>query len=345
MNPMMSAAKKRRRTTIDPVTPRHRSLAEGAAAAVAAASGEAGPADISAVGYRDAPPPEVLFNKSWRLFSSSPMFKFDSDAKTLKSYAKQFSAFLLAKRNHGGGVAVSGVSGAKLAKFSVLPGVSWTDDDPDAILVEIDGAKPADSLQAILCSVNNSELGRPAAGFVHFPLVLVKASSSTTQTFVNWLEKRFDCRLSNLELSPVDLKWIATEWGAPSESAPAKIQRSLELTYRTPDGVNGINTITYATEAGTIREIRDSILEVYDTTVVEELQLIEAMEAHFFETFKIKLSTMTLARVGTYVAYVGQEGRLKLLNVPPDHKKDALIMLSFLTYVAVKEAVSHLAAT
>eukprot|EP00037_Helgoeca_nana_P016716 m.157244 g.157244 ORF g.157244 m.157244 type:complete len:193 (+) comp23653_c0_seq7:3-581(+) len=150
MNPMMSAAKKRRRTTIDPVTPRHRSLAEGAAAAVAAASGEAGPADISAVGYRDAPPPEVLFNKSWRLFSSSPMFKFDSDAKTLKSYAKQFSAFLLAKRNHGGGVAVSGVSGAKLAKFSVLPGVSWTDDDPDAILVEIDGAKPADSLQSVL---------------------------------------------------------------------------------------------------------------------------------------------------------------------------------------------------
>lgn len=48
---------------------------------------------------------------------------------------------------------MSGVSGAKLAKFSVLPGVSWTDDDPDAILVEIDGEKPADSLQVgVLCT-------------------------------------------------------------------------------------------------------------------------------------------------------------------------------------------------
>ena len=41
-------------------------------------------------------------------------------------------------------------------------------------------------------------------------------------------------------------------------------------------------------------------------------ELMEALEQHFFEHFHIDLSTMALCRVGTYAAYIGGDGRIKV---------------------------------
>lgn len=77
------------------------------------------------------------------------------------------------------------------------------------------------------------------------------------QAFLEWLERTFDCRTAHLELSPIDLIWIATEWAVAAESVGARGQRPLELTYTTPHGVEGITTIKFSVDPATVRELRD----------------------------------------------------------------------------------------
>jgi len=39
---------------------------------------------------------------------------------------------------------------------------------------------------------------------------------------------------------------------------------------------------------------------------------MDALEQHFLGHFNVKLTTMALTRVGTYCAFVGGEGRIKV---------------------------------
>ena len=47
-----------------------------------------------------------------------------------------------------------------------------------------------------------------------------------------------------------------------------------------------------------------------DGTVVGN-ELLGALERHFFQHFHIDLAALALARVGTYAAFIGADGRIK----------------------------------
>ena len=57
-------------------------------------------------------------------------------------------------------------------------------------------------------------------------------------------------------------------------------------------------------------------------TEPEAQVFLKAIEVHFYHHFKIDLSAIPLTRVGTSVAFVGSEGRLKILH--PDYVQHVL---------------------
>ena len=74
----------------------------------------------------------------------------------------------------------------------------------------------------------------------------------------------------------------------------------------TPHGTTRHDRYTVGPDS--VRKLQQSILDVSGTTALQGTELIEALEAHFFAQFNVKLSAMTLTRVGTYAAFVGSEG-------------------------------------
>jgi hypothetical protein len=92
--------------------------------------------------------------------------------------------------------------------------------------------------------------------------------------------------------------------------------------------------VTYSVNPADIRRLQSSILDVSGATVLEGNGFIEALEAHFFKQFGVKLSAMALARVGTYTCFVGSEGRLKLLPLESDLSDESLRVLQYLTFIA-----------
>ena len=141
-----------------------------------------------------------------------------------------------------------------------------------------------------------------------------------------------------MHLHPVDLIWIATEWAAPPLEAHATQQRALELLYTPPASATGMAKITYTLQPSAIRGLQQAILEQSGaTTTMEGTGFVEALEAHFFDQFSVRLAAMTLSRVGTYAAVCGAEGRLKLLTLDGALREDSLLVLQFLTLLTARE--------
>lgn len=125
---------------------------------------------------------------------------------------------------------------------------------------------------------------------------------------------------------------------APPLEAPAKQQRALELLYTPPAAATGMSKVTYTVQPSAIRGLQKAILEASGaTSTMEGTGFVEALEAHFFDQFSVKLSAMTLSRVGTYAAICGAEGRLKLMPLDGDLKEDSLLVLQFLTLLTARE--------
>jgi len=288
-------------------------------------------------------PPQVLMGTTWKLFKVSPMYKFETGKAALQKYGQLLTAYMQAQQDTGTGVAVgrsasAGAAGER-ARFSELDDVAISEEDPEAIEITCGGldARGTPRLRAILCSVGATEV--PPKGFTRLPLLLVKGAAAHTDALSAWLGFKFDCTVTPMHLQPVDLIWIATEWAAPPLEAPAKQQRALELLYTPPATATGMSKITYTVQPSAIRGLQQAILEESGATtaITEGTGFVEALEAHFFDQFSVKLAAMTLSRVGTYAAICGAEGRLKLMPLDGALKEDSLLVLQFLTLLTARE--------
>jgi hypothetical protein len=200
-------------------------------------------AQLLAADHRADPPPELV-GVSWRLYKLTPLADFQPSSNALGKYGRLLASYLEAQLHRGLGVATStaaistssSASGASAVVFSPLDGVAVDEGDPDAVMVTVGGAEVGANkrtggkrwvARAVLLSVGKQQLAAPA-GFTHFPLMLVKANARCSEVLFAWFAQQFDCTVSALVLSPVELVWIATEWAAPPDDASSTTQKDLE---------------------------------------------------------------------------------------------------------------------
>ena len=275
---------------------------------------------------------QSVVNKTWRVYCLSPFFNFEYEERAFKKYGRLLSAHLEAESQREMFVEV-GVSNQTLrANFTVVKGITLSESDFDSVEITIKTttagrSKITDSpiLVALFCSVGrkDNENADPIlkTNFTSLPVCLVKGPAVLARSLVAWFETQFDCRMTFMAFSPAELGWFAALWASvvpPGHSKP------VELCYSLPSSVKGLSRITVDIEPKDARHlwrcVHNSDSDIF--TEPEAQVFLKAIEVHFYHHFKIDLSAIPLTRVGTSVAFVGSEGRLKILH--PDYVQHVL---------------------
>ena len=256
-----------------------------------------------------------IVNRTWRVYRVSPLYCFKTDAKTLKLYEKRLNS-ILAVETCGTGEARSSVK--MKASFTKLEA-----DGDYGVEIKIranEGKESAgkDELVAILCCGRNvNENTNTLNGdLTSLPVCLIKSTVLLKDTFLQWLENEFGCRACPLLFSPTDLAWLVSLCAGIGEPTT-----SVEFTYAVPQVMSDLDTIYFKMDAKDARRIWDVIHDPKQPyfTSDEANRILNSFETHFYHHFKIHLNQMQLVTVGTSVAYIGQEGRVKILQEPYVH--------------------------
>ncbi|XP_063971752.1 centromere protein L-like [Lytechinus pictus] len=267
-----------------------------------------------------------LTNKTWHTYYVSPLYAFSSEAASLKRYSRQLSSHLQAESQKGVGVMVEDSGTSKYALFSLRPEL-FPDSDTSAVDLNIYATKS----QAVSASSTpkwtavffppSSPVMGDGKHFQRLPLMIVKGAVGTTNCVLHWLEVQFDCCVRKLTFNPVALSWMVSMW---AESVPDKKKNSdedkksgVELVYHLPKEISGLSKVTMTIDSSDARALWESVHEE-DSDEVQEGEVVafmKAIEQHFYSCFQIHLDALYLKTIGTAAAFVGSEGRLKMLSL------------------------------
>ena len=266
-------------------------------------------------------------NKTWRVYSLSPLFNFVYEERAFKKYGQLLSAYLEAESQRGFAMELEATSKTFRARFTVVKGITSFRSDSHSVEVTVQKTttnaaiksktKDPPVLVALLCSVGREgdETAEPALknSFTSLPVCLVKGPAAIGTCLASWLEKQFDCRMSYMNFSPMELGWFAALWAGVSSENHSK---PVQLCYALPTSVKGLRHITVDIDGKNAQHlwkcVHNNNSDVFTESEAEVF--LKAVEVHFYQHFKIDLSTIHLTRVGTSVALVGSDGRLKILR-------------------------------
>lgn len=255
-----------------------------------------------------------IANRSWRVYRVTPLFRFKTDAQSLKLYERCLNRFLAAE------TCVTTESTPTTAKrkpsLRKLEGDTDGDYGVEMRITRSEGKENAskEELLAVLCcggGLNNEGGKTKYPDMVSLPVCLVKSPALLQDLVLQWLENRFGCRACPLLFSPTDLAWMVTLFAGIGEPTS-----SVELTYKVPAVIEGLDTINFKMDAKDMRRIWNKLHDQKQPyfTNDEAVMILKSMETHFYNHFKIHLNQMQLTTVGTSVAYIGSEGRVKILQ-------------------------------
>jgi len=264
-----------------------------------------------------------IANKTWNSHRISPLHGFLPDEEdVMEEYSASLSRHI--------SVECVPPKGQRFIS-SIYPLESYDEVQGDeetsyAIVVglenEIDGSFDHFCLLAILCGIGSSKIREQAhmkeEGFAFFPILLTKGLKIVSVGVGDWLQKKFDCRISVLKFTPCSLAKMACVWAVALERDKATAQ-AFELKYTFPPYITGMKVLTLTIPASSMSSLYDAFKDSSGN------ELLEGLEKHFFNHFRITLSSLMLTRVGTAMAYVSSEGRIKLSSAAP---YDGLLLLA-----------------
>ncbi|XP_072169773.1 centromere protein L-like [Diadema setosum] len=267
-----------------------------------------------------------LVNKTWHAHHVTPLSRFSTDATALRRFARHLSSHLQAESQKGVGVMMEDNIISKYAVFTTLP-TSVTDSEHPSVELSIFGSKSqaaaagsSPSWTAILFPSTSIQTSKDSANFFSLPLMLVKGAVRTTQCVLHWMEMQFDCCIKKLTFNPMYLSWMVSMWAGslpdPKKSGEDK-KCAVELVYSMPKGITGLNKVTMTIDAKDAKALWESVHDNTSDDAKEEevTAFMKALEDHFHACFKVHLSALHLKTIGTAAAYVGAEGRVKMLSV------------------------------
>ncbi|XP_033754986.1 centromere protein L-like [Pecten maximus] len=282
-----------------------------------------------------------LTMKTWRSFKLTPLYGFSTNPRDLKKIANILSAHIEAEKRKG--IFMDNTLMGK-AYISVYKDLKVTDVDPEAIQIVVKGKNPNGEdiiqLTAVLCGVDMQENHIKSTmrdNFTYFPVMLVKASVTMSSAVISWLEMQYDCKVTPLTLSSYDLAWMVSMWsGMENQKGKTK---PVELLYSVPKECEGLTSINYSIDPEDCKDLWERIhdKDEIDFTSEEVQVFIRCLEAHFFRVFKVKVSAMSLVRIGTPVCMVGTDGRLKIFLSDKVH-----VLLRHLTELAMGHTFTNI---
>ena len=255
-----------------------------------------------------------IIRKQWKVFSLSPLFNFKNKPVLLKKYSRSLDAAFL--QSHTG-------SNSFRSTFSVYPGLSVHNKDPEAIKIDIvqklSETEEKVVLSALMMCVDIDYTDHPVSpdsrtNFTYYPVLLISGNISRTDTFITWLEMHFDCHASPMIFNNNNLKCMLAMWShvKGSESLPVLMQYSLKN-----DNI-GIGTIDCKIDSMFCKQywqrFHSDISK--EETIDESLMnaFIQSLETDLQYRMSICFSKLNLSEIGTPVAYVSGSGKLKLLS-------------------------------
>ncbi|KAH9509541.1 hypothetical protein Btru_046120 [Bulinus truncatus] len=261
-----------------------------------------------------------ILKKTWRLYSMSPLYNFKSNHLTFKKYARSLDAALAGERCSF----ADSSEGLETSSFSIYKGLKFSASDPEAVQIQIVGKKSADGqksntvLNALMICVDVEHQPVPAAigaHFTYYPVVMVMGNKLRSSVLLNWLERHFDCHTSPFLLSSNDLRWLlaccSTKDIGP-KAVPVLLQYSLQ------NLCEGISTIDCTFESSFCKALWERIhnSSTPPTSVEQDDvdRFVEALESHLEYTMHIVFSKLSLSEVGTPLAYVSSQGKIKLFT-------------------------------
>ncbi|XP_045192990.2 centromere protein L-like [Mercenaria mercenaria] len=277
-----------------------------------------------------------LTRKVWRVFRLTPLHNFCEKKSDLQHYSRSLSSHVAAESKRGTFIDTSEPGDATVGLFS---GLDVGIEDHKAVLVDIRGKarnKEEEKVigQAVLFSTDleyNPLKPTLQSHFTYFSNMLVRGPETLSQTVQNWLEVQFDCKVVPQTFPSHELSFMAAMFTGFNE-----VHKPCELVYGVPSEVEGLSNIDYSTKAEDCLRLWNRIRESEsDSFTSEEAQMfISGLEGHFYEIFNIKLNAMPLLTIGTSVAFVGRDGKLKLYTRSADN---VLKVLRHLTDLALDQ--------
>lgn len=271
-----------------------------------------------------------LINKTWHAHHVSPLFGYSQEPSSLRRYARHLSSHLQAESQKSIGVLVEENSSSKYAVFTPHPDL-FPDSDMPALELTIYGSKSQatsgdarPSWMGIFCPSSSPLVEADSRHFTSMPLLLVKGAAATTQSVLHWIEVQFDCCIKKLTFNPMALSWMVSMW---AESLPdqkkggADKKCGVELVYHLPKCITGLSKVTLTIDSRDAKALWESVHDERSNEAREEevFAFMKALEEHFHSCFKIHLAALHLKTIGTAAAYVGAEGRVKILSLGEAH--------------------------
>ncbi|GJJ70100.1 hypothetical protein EMPS_02449 [Entomortierella parvispora] len=202
------------------------------------------------------------------------------------------------------------------------PDQSRRDQHKDSLLITLT-IRPKGKVkdQVYYCALmldRTHDKDRPAARseFTHFNLVFLKTSAVIGQLVLQWLERKFDCRICRLLFQTFELRKIVDSslevMYKHAEGRAEKKGRSIELTYALPPAATGLKTITVSLQPDEARQLLMSRLEQ------SRAGILEGLEEHLSRSMRIDFGRMELTRAGCTAWYIAGEGKAKIFEAIED---------------------------
>ncbi|KAG7503380.1 hypothetical protein JOB18_037533 [Solea senegalensis] len=273
----------------------------------------------------------LLLKKEWKLSYVTPLYRFRHTQ--MRGYSRQLSAFIAAEKHQGLAVDVEAAQGSFRASFSVIQGMTETDDDAETILIQIHSKssfpgqdEPQRALWSgwLTCVYGNPEyLNSLPKDFTCLPLFCSSGSEVLTNAVKSWFQLTFDCCFGPLEISHTSLQWLVALW--TNCHAECNIQH-LKMIWSVP--VVPPLQITYTVDGQDAWELWNSLRRDpqeegeggkdeeagSNIDIMEVERFMQGLKGHFYRHFRLDLSAGSLKQVSTALGLAKCNGRMKISN-------------------------------
>ncbi|KAG0243394.1 hypothetical protein BGW41_002283 [Actinomortierella wolfii] len=178
--------------------------------------------------------------------------------------------------------------------------------------------------------------------FTHFSLVMAKAPAALSALVMEWIERRYDCRICPLMFPTYELRafvnhWLEYLYGSDDSSERENGQhifrslqnakvKQVDFHYGFPNGVQGLKTMAVSLSSEDVRELSNS------READSETGLLEGIEDHCSDCMGIDFGRLILTRVGCPSWYIAGEGKLKIHPVSPGKQSLLLLLQSLIKH-------------
>jgi len=143
-------------------------------------------------------------------------------------------------------------------------------------------------------------------------LGLFRGTPSVVSSVMSWMAYSFDCSFRSLSFPSYELVTFANNCMTLLQQKYLA-SKPLQLTYQLPFNT-GIDTVMLTFPMVAIYNLLDKNKQSIHQVPNKDTVLFEAINAEFKHYFCISLEAMQLVKVGTPVAYISNEGQLKLFS-------------------------------